>query len=96
MSSPASDLQLLLSGILKMASSMLDTQGTWPLIIWILQVQRLPPPVLYPSCNKITSILRRAVEENTGKEQSRLDGLKVSFTNRLIASQTDSYSTGDS
>jgi len=58
----------------------LNSRKTCALIIWLIQVQRLPAPVLKPAADRIAYALRRGIDGELGREGkkgSANDGLKV-------------------
>ena len=57
-----------------------NARKTCALAIWVIQMQRLPAEVLFPSKDRIAYALRRAIEGELGKEGKKgsiNDGLKV-------------------
>lgn len=57
-----------------------NARKTYALIIWLVQVQRLPASVLSPAKDRIAYSLRRGIEGELGKEGKKgsvSDGLKV-------------------
>lgn len=63
-----------------------NSRKTCALVIWLIQVQRLPAPVLQPAASRIAYALRRGIEGELGKEGkkgSANDGLKVRITFRF-------------
>jgi len=63
-----------------------NARKTCALAIWLIQVQRLPAPVLQPAASRIAYALSRGIEGELGKEGkkgSANDGLKVKTTFRF-------------
>jgi hypothetical protein len=57
-----------------------NARKTCALAIWLIQVQRLPAPVLQPAASRIAYALSRGIDGELGKEGkkgSANDGLKV-------------------
>lgn len=80
-STSVNDLRTILSELLVLGSAQSipspASRRTWTLIVWILSVQNLPSAVLSPVRREIVSVLKRALEGQIGKDQAKLDALKV-------------------
>jgi hypothetical protein len=54
-----------------------NARKTCALIIWILQVQQLPTAIVIPEVPQIISVLRDAIDKDTGGDTAKLDAFKV-------------------
>uniref|UniRef100_A0A0W0G7N8 Telomere-associated protein Rif1 N-terminal domain-containing protein n=1 Tax=Moniliophthora roreri TaxID=221103 RepID=A0A0W0G7N8_MONRR len=54
-----------------------NASRTYGLLLWILQVQRLPPSVILSRKNKLLRVIDKTLEGAFGKDQFQYDGLKI-------------------